>query len=50
MVVTTKGEAVALGVSTMSGVDIASGNHGVVCKPTRVIMERNLYEKQWKLG
>lgn len=29
----------------MSSVDIMSTNHGVVCKPTRVIMERDLYDK-----
>lgn len=34
----------------MNSVDIAGLNHGVVATPTRVIMDRNTYEKSWGKG
>lgn len=45
VIATTKGEAVALAIAAMSSPDIAGLNHGVVAKPTRVLMDRELYVK-----
>ena len=50
VLVTTKGEAIALAQAQMSAADIAGLNHGMAAKPTRVIMDRNTYEKQWGKG
>lgn len=47
---TTKGEAVALATAAMNSPDIAGLNHGVAAKPTRVLMDRELYAKQWGKG
>ena len=50
VLMTTKGEAIALGVALMSTVELSSCDHGVVAKIKRVIMERDLYPKRWGLG
>jgi H/ACA ribonucleoprotein complex subunit 4 len=50
VIITTKGEAVALGIAMMSTVELSSCDHGVVAKIKRVIMERDLYPKRWGLG
>lgn len=50
VLVTTKGEAIALGTAKMSTVDIAGCNHGIVATLKRVIMDRDVYDKQWSLG
>ncbi|QDS70129.1 centromere/microtubule-binding protein cbf5 [Venturia effusa] len=50
VIMTTKGEAVALAYAQMSTVELASCDHGVVAKIKRVIMERDLYPKRWGLG
>ena len=47
---TTKGEAIALGIADMSTAVIATCDHGVVCKIKRVIMERDTYPRRWGLG
>ena len=47
---TTKGEAIALGIAQMSTVELSSCDHGVVAKIKRVIMERDLYPKRWGMG
>ena len=47
---TTKGEAVAVGIAQMSTADMASCDHGVVAKIKRVIMERDTYPRRWGLG
>ena len=47
---TTKGEAIALGIAMMSTVEMSSCDHGVVAKIKRVIMERDLYPRRWGLG
>jgi len=47
---TTKGEAIALGIAMMSTVELSTCDHGVVAKIKRVIMERDLYPKRWGLG
>lgn len=50
VLMTTKGEAIALGYAMMSTVEMSSCDHGVVAKIKRVIMERDLYPKRWGLG
>eukprot|EP01050_Picozoa_sp_SAG11_P021711 SAG11_NODE_3922_length_2147_cov_1.173340_1_plen_161_part_00 len=47
---TTKGEAVAVGIAQMSTADMATCDHGVVAKIKRVIMERDTYPRRWGLG
>lgn len=47
---TTKGEAIAIGIAQMSTVEISSCDHGVVAKVKRCIMERDLYPRRWGLG
>jgi H/ACA ribonucleoprotein complex subunit 4 len=48
--VTTKGEAVAIGIALMTTAQMATVDHGVVAKLKRVIMEKNTYPKRWGLG
>lgn len=50
VIVTTKGEAVALAVALMTTATIASCDHGIVAKIKRVIMERDTYPRKWGLG
>lgn len=50
VIMTTKGEAVALGIAQMSSVDLAACDHGVVAKIKRCIMERDTYPRKWGLG
>jgi len=50
VLMTTKGEAIALGNAMMSTVEMSSCDHGVAAKIKRVIMERDLYPKRWGLG
>ncbi|XP_029657433.1 LOW QUALITY PROTEIN: H/ACA ribonucleoprotein complex subunit cbf5-like [Octopus sinensis] len=50
VIVTTKGEAVALGVAKMESADIGMCSHGVVAKLKRVLMERDTYPRRWGLG
>lgn len=50
VLMTTKGEAIAIGISQMSTVEMTTCDHGVVAKIKRVIMERDLYPKRWGLG
>lgn len=50
VLMTTKGEAIALAIASMTTSTIASCDHGVVARTKRVIMERDVYEKKWKLG
>ncbi|CAG5037102.1 unnamed protein product [Parnassius apollo] len=50
VIVTTKGEAVALAVALMTTGTMASCDHGVVAKLKRVIMERDTYPRKWGLG
>lgn len=47
---TTKGEAIALGIAQMSTVEMSSCDHGVVAKVKRCVMERDLYPRRWGLG
>ncbi|KAI3646227.1 hypothetical protein MP228_009155 [Amoeboaphelidium protococcarum] len=50
VLMTTKGEAIALGIAQMTTVEMASCDHGVVAKIKRVIMERDTYPRKWGLG
>lgn len=50
VLITTKGEAVAIAISEMSSSVMASCDHGVVAKTKRVIMDRETYPKKWGLG
>ncbi|KAK4689536.1 H/ACA ribonucleoprotein complex subunit 4, partial [Tremellales sp. Uapishka_1] len=50
VLMTTKGEAIAIGIAIMSTVDLASCDHGVVAKVKRCIMNRDLYPRRWGLG
>ncbi|BAM80935.1 box H/ACA snoRNP rRNA pseudouridine syntase component dyskerin [Cyanidioschyzon merolae strain 10D] len=50
VIMTTKGEAVALAIAHMSTSEIASCDHGVVARIKRVVMERDLYPRRWGLG
>lgn len=50
ILITTKGEAIALAIAQMTTSTIASCDHGIVTRTKRVIMERDVYEKKWKLG
>merc|ERR1719469_1040448 len=46
----TKGEAIALAIAQMTTSTIATCDHGIVTRTKRVIMDRDVYEKKWKLG
>jgi H/ACA ribonucleoprotein complex subunit 4 len=50
VLMTTKGEAIAIGIAQMSTVDMSTCDHGVVAKVKRCIMERDLYPRRWGLG
>lgn len=50
VLMTTKGEAIALAVSQMTTSVMATCDHGVVAKIKRVIMDRDVYAKSWGLG
>ncbi|KAI5364834.1 Putative PUA domain, pseudouridine synthase II, tRNA pseudouridine synthase B family, dyskerin [Septoria linicola] len=50
VLMTTKGEAIALAIAQMSTVELSSCDHGVVAKVKRCIMERDLYPRRWGMG
>ena len=50
VIMTTKGEAVAVGIAQMTTAVMATCDHGVVAKIKRVVMERDTYPKRWGLG
>jgi H/ACA ribonucleoprotein complex subunit 4 len=50
VIMSTKGEAIALGIAQMTTAVMATCDHGIVCKIKRVIMERDTYPRQWGLG
>lgn len=50
VLMTTKGEAIAIGIAQMSTVDLTSCDHGVVATIKRCIMERDTYPRRWGLG
>jgi H/ACA ribonucleoprotein complex subunit 4 len=50
ILMSTKGEAIALAIAQMTTSTIATCDHGIVTRTKRVIMERDVYERKWKLG
>lgn len=50
VLMTTKGEAIALGIAQMTTAVMATVEYGVVAKIKRVIMERDTYPRRWGLG
>jgi len=50
VIMTTKGEAIAIGIAEMTTAVMATVDHGVVARIKRVIMKRDLYPKKWGLG
>lgn len=50
VIMTTKGEAVALGIAEMNTAVMATCDHGRVARIKRVIMERDTYPRKWGLG
>ena len=50
VLMTTKGEAVAVGIAMMATADMAHCDHGAVAKIKRVIMDRDTYPRRWGLG
>jgi H/ACA ribonucleoprotein complex subunit 4 len=50
VLMSTKGEAVAIGIALMSTSVISACDHGIVAKIKRVIMDRDLYPKKWGEG
>ncbi|KAI7861993.1 H/ACA ribonucleoprotein complex subunit 4 [Spinellus fusiger] len=50
VLMTTKGEAIALAYAQMTTAVMSTCDHGVVAKVKRVIMERDTYPRRWGLG
>ena len=50
VLMSTKGEAIAIGIAQMSSVDLSSCDHGIVATVKRCIMERDTYPRRWGLG
>ena len=50
VLITTKGEAISLAIAQMTTSTIATCDHGIVARTKRVIMDRDVYDKKWKLG
>lgn len=50
VLITTKGEAIAIGIAAMASSEISACNHGVVARIKRVIMDKDTYPRRWGLG
>jgi len=50
VMITTKGEAIAMGIALMTTAVMATVDHGSVAKIKRVIMERDTYPRRWGMG
>jgi len=50
VLMTTKGEAIAIAHAQMTTVQMATCDHGYVAKTKRVIMDRDVYPRRWGLG
>eukprot|EP00743_Colponemidia_sp_Colp-15_P000365 GILK01000421.1.p1 GENE.GILK01000421.1~~GILK01000421.1.p1 ORF type:complete len:469 (+),score=94.82 GILK01000421.1:48-1409(+) len=50
VLMTTKGEAIAIGIAEMTTAVMATCDHGVVARIKRVIMDRDVYPRRWGLG
>lgn len=47
VIISTKGEAVALATALVSSAELAILDHGLACRTKRVIMEKDLYPRNW---
>mmetsp|Transcript_7812 Transcript_7812/g.14985 ORF Transcript_7812/g.14985 Transcript_7812/m.14985 type:complete len:484 (-) Transcript_7812:722-2173(-) len=50
VMMTTKGEAIALGIAQMATAVMGTCDHGIVAKIKRVVMDRDTYPRRWGLG
>ena len=50
VIITTKGEAIAVAIAQLTSSEMATCDHGIVAKTKRVIMDRETYPRRWKLG
>ena len=50
VLMTTKGEAIAVGIAVMTSSDLSICDHGVVARIKRVIMDKDTYPRRWGLG
>jgi H/ACA ribonucleoprotein complex subunit 4 len=50
VLMSTKGEAIAIAHAQMSTAQMATCEHGTVAKTKRVVMERDTYPRRWGLG
>ncbi|GFQ75186.1 hypothetical protein TNCT_64871, partial [Trichonephila clavata] len=50
VIITTKGEAIALAIPLMTTSTMCTCDHGIVAKIKRVVMERDTYPRKWGLG
>lgn len=50
VIITTKGEAIAIAIALMTTAVIATADHGAIAKIKRVIMSRDVYPRRWGLG
>lgn len=50
VMMTTKGEAIAIGIAEMNTAVMATCDHGRVARIKRVVMERDTYPRRWGLG
>lgn len=50
VLVTTKGEAIALAIAQMTSAVLATVENGIVAKLKRVVLERDTYPRRWGLG
>ena len=50
VLMTTKGEAITIGIAEMTTAVMATCDHGAVAKIKRVVMDRDTYPRKWGLG
>lgn len=50
VLITTKGEAIAVAIAQLTTSEISSCDHGTVAKTKRVIMDRETYPRAWGKG
>ena len=50
VLITTKGEAIAVAIAQLTTSEISSCDHGTVAKTKRVIMDRETYPRRWGYG
>lgn len=50
VIMSTKGEAIAVAIAQMTTAEIGTCDHGIVAKTKRVIMDRETYPRKWKEG